>query len=75
MSEELRTAIAEILEVEPEELASGRNLADFENWDSVTALTVTVLLSDEAGVPILPEEMKGLDTIGDIEKLLAAKKQ
>jgi acyl carrier protein len=75
MSEELRTAIAEVLEVEPEELTSDRNLTDFENWDSVTALTLTVLLSDDAGVPILPEEMKGLETIGDIEKLLEAKKQ
>lgn len=74
MSEDLRAAMAEELEVEPKELTSERKLTEFENWDSVTALTFTVLLSEEAGVPIMPDEMKNLETIGDIEKLLDAKK-
>jgi acyl carrier protein len=74
MNENLREAIAEELEVEPSELTNEKLLEEIEEWDSVTALTVVVLLSDEVGVPITPAEMAGLRTYGDIEALVMQKK-
>lgn len=75
MNEELKNAIAEELEVDPEELTADKLLDDLDNWDSVTALTIMVLLGDELGVPVTPGEMKALKTFGDIEVLVEAKQQ
>lgn len=74
MNENLRAAIAEELEVEPSELTHDKILEEIEAWDSVTILTLLVLLSDEAGVDISPPEMVNLETYGDIEELILQKK-
>lgn len=75
MNEKLKLTIAEELEVEPEELTSEIALDDIDNWDSVTALTIMVILSDELGSPVSPNEMRHLKTFGDIEKLVLSKTQ
>ncbi|NTW69012.1 MAG: acyl carrier protein [Chlorobiaceae bacterium] len=75
MNEELRTAIAEELEIEPETLTPDKVLVDIDTWDSVMALTIMVILSDEIGTPVSPNEMKCLRTFGDVEKLVLSKKQ
>jgi acyl carrier protein len=75
MNEELKNTIAEELEVKPEELTSEMALDDIDNWDSVTALTIMVILSDELGSPVSPNEMRNLKTFGDIEKLVLSKTQ
>jgi len=73
MNENLRELIAEELEVEPSELTNEVNLDDIEAWDSVTILTVLVILSDETGLEITPVEMGDLKTYGDIEALILKK--
>lgn len=75
MNEELKNILAEELEVDPETLNSDTVLDDIETWDSVIALTIMVVLGDELGVPVSPNEMKNLKTFGDIEQLVASKSQ
>lgn len=75
MSETVREAIANELEIDPSELTSDKLLDEIEAWDSVIALTLTVILSDELGMPVTSAEIKDLKTYGDIEKLLEVKKK
>ncbi len=75
MNEELKNTLAEELEVEPETLTSETVLYDNDNWDSVTALTIMVILSDALGFPVSPNEIRNLKTFGDIEKLVSSKKR
>lgn len=74
MNEELKNAIAEELQVDPSILTTDKNLADLDGWDSVSALTIMVILGDEIGVPVLPNDMRMLVTFGDVEKLISSKK-
>ncbi len=75
MDEKIREAIAAELQVPLTELTTQRDLASFEMWDSVTALTVTVLLSDALGLPVEPGEISELKTFGDIEALVRSKRK
>jgi len=75
MNEDLKNTLAEELDIAPETLTSETVLDDIENWDSVTALTVMVILSDALGSPVSPNEMRNLKTFGDIETLVSSKTQ
>lgn len=70
LSEDIKNAVAEILEIDPDELTSELLLETIEAWDSVAALTIMVLLGDELGTPVMPGEIKKIKTFGDIEKLV-----
>ncbi|MHB1126552.1 MAG: acyl carrier protein [Bacillota bacterium] len=73
MKPELKAAIAEVLEVEPSDLDINTVLNEIDTWDSVIALTIMIMLGEEIGIPILPNEMKNLETFGDIEELVIKK--
>ena len=75
MTDELKEAIAEQLEIAADKLTCEKVLTDIEAWDSVAALTIMIMVGDEMGVPVMPNEIKSLVTYGDIEKLVAKKKQ
>jgi acyl carrier protein len=75
VDEKLLDAIAGELQVTPRDLKSESPLSSFEMWDSVTALTVMVLLGDTLGVPVEPAEMAKLETFGDIEALVRSKQK
>jgi hypothetical protein len=67
---ELRSAVAEVLEALPEQLDASVELSSFEAYDSIAKLSMMVCLSDFAGRPVTLEEMAGLATYGDIVKLI-----
>lgn len=71
--EDFKSQIAEELDVEPDELTPETLLADLENWDSVTALTVVVLIEQISGQRVAPEEMAELETYGQLEDLVRKK--
>ena len=73
MNDELKQAIADELNVDPAELTSDKRLQDLEYWDSVMVLSMMVIIGESVGKDILPEEMIGLRTFGDIEALVASK--
>jgi acyl carrier protein len=74
MNEELKKIIAIELEVSADELTRDKVLADFDVWDSVVALSLMVILGEELGVPVTPNEIRNLKTFGDIEQLVVNKK-
>lgn len=69
----LKQAIAGELQVDPETLTSDTLMSSISTWDSLTALTIMVLLSDAAGTPVTPDEITKIITFGDIEKIVAAR--
>lgn len=74
MDRPLLEAIATELQVEPDALVPGAELSSFALWDSLTRLSIMVILSDSTGVPVEPSELAKLKTVGDIEALLRSKR-
>ena len=72
MDASLMQAIAEELDVDVASLTSDALLADIERWDSITALSIMVLLGDALGHPVSPGAMVTLKVFGDIESLITA---
>ena len=73
MTSDLKSLIAQELGIAPELLTSQTVLATLERWDSVTVLTLMVILGDALGTSVAPEEMARLKTFGDIEALVDGK--
>ncbi|MFZ1936108.1 MAG: phosphopantetheine-binding protein [Thermoguttaceae bacterium] len=73
MTDQLKQAIADELNVDPGELTSDKRLEDLEYWDSVMVLSMMVIIGESVGKEITPEEMIELRTFGDIEALVASK--
>ena len=57
--------LAEILDVEPEEISEEMNLADAGDWDSLAILSFIMMLGDEFNKEIGTEQAKKLVTVAD----------
>ncbi len=68
-----KSAFAEELDVDPDELVPEARLDSFENWDSVMALTAVVLIEQACGSRVSPEQMESLETYGDMEELIRSR--
>ena len=64
--------IADILEIEPEEVKEDAVLEKFEAWDSVAVLGVISAVSEETGKYLHADEILKLKTIGDLFCVLDA---
>jgi acyl carrier protein len=65
--------LAEVLEedkVGPDDV-----LAKFEQWDSLTALSVVAMIDENYAVNVSSEELAGTATAGALEALVAAKRK
>lgn len=58
--------LADLFEVEPSEIAETISLDDFEPWDSMSKLSLIVLMDDECGKKLTGEQIRSFKTIGDI---------
>jgi acyl carrier protein len=67
---EIRSAVAEVLEVDPGELQTGTELESFPTYDSTARLSLMICLSDAAGRPIELCALQDLRTYGDILSLV-----
>jgi acyl carrier protein len=74
MDDRLKETLAAELQTDPQSLTADTFLADLPSWDSVTMLSVMVMLGDATGQPVTPAELAALKTFGDIETLCAAKR-
>lgn len=67
MTEQEKLALLEdMFELEEGELSSTTELDDLEEWDSMSKLSLIVLMNDECGKKLSSEEIKEFKTIGDI---------
>lgn len=58
--------LADLFEVEPSEIVEKVKLDDFEPWDSMSKLSLIVLMDDEIGKKLTGEQIRAFKTIGDI---------
>lgn len=65
----LREIVADVLEVEPEDLDSDTDLTTMEAFDSVSVLTLMIELDDQCGIRLSPADTRELKRFGDIERL------
>lgn len=58
--------LADLFEVEPDEIVENQELEAFEPWDSMSKLSLIVLMDDECGKKLTGEQIRVFKTIGDI---------
>ena len=63
--EKLYQELAEILEEDAVE--RGDVLRNFEEWDSLMALSIVSLLDENYGITLSAEELAEMKTVGDLE--------
>jgi acyl carrier protein len=61
--------------LDPEEVVFERNtkFRDLKDWDSLTGMSILVMIEDEYKVTISPEELKAANTINDVIELVNVK--
>ena len=62
--------LADIMEMEEDELTLDIVLDDLENWDSMTKLSLFVLFEDEFGKKITTKDVRGFQKVSDIIELM-----
>jgi acyl carrier protein len=65
----LRQVVADVLEVEPEQLCPETDLITIETFDSVGILTLMIALDEQAGIKLGPSDMRDVRYYRDIESL------
>lgn len=70
MEKEKLAMLEDILEMEEGSLNGNEILEDLEGWDSMTALSFILLLSDEYDKTIGNTEIRQLHTVGDMLTLM-----
>lgn len=70
--ENIKEQLAELLEVES--VNENDKLADFECWDSLTALTIIASADENYGVTLSNKELDEAGTIGGLITLIKTKK-
>lgn len=58
--------LADLFEVEQSEIVETIDLNNFEPWDSMSKLSLIVLMDDECGKKLTGEQIRSFKTIGDI---------
>lgn len=58
--------LADLFEVEQSEIVEAIDLNNFEPWDSMSKLSLIVLMDDECGKKLTGEQIRSFKTIGDI---------
>ena len=58
--------LADMLELEPEDLSEDKALEDIEEWDSLNALNFIVLVSDNFGKTLTADVVNGFKTVKDV---------
>ncbi len=67
MSEKEKLALLEdMFELEEGDLSADTVLDDLEEWDSMSKLSLIVLMNDEFGKKLSGDEIKKFNTVGDI---------
>ncbi len=62
--------LEDIFEIDPGQLKEETVLEDLENWDSMTKLSLIVLMDDQFGKKIAGKEIEGLITVRDILEIM-----
>lgn len=58
--------LADLFEVEPEEIVAERELDSFDAWDSMSKLSLIVMMDDELGKKLTGEQIREFRAVQDI---------
>ncbi|MEZ5366683.1 MAG: acyl carrier protein [Bryobacterales bacterium] len=64
--DDLKTEIADIVEVEPAELSDDTSSENLASWDSMATLRIISFLDEQLDDQVEPEEAQALTTFGAI---------
>lgn len=70
---EFYAELAEILEIEPDQVTPGLRLEDTP-WDSLAVVSSIALIDELYDVAVSADALNNCETVGDIEKLIAREK-
>lgn len=70
MEEKFLTLIKEALEVEDREPELNDHFKEYDEWDSLTQLTLIAELDDQFGATVSSEELKGIQTLQELFELV-----
>lgn len=71
---EFYEGLAEILEVEPDEIKGDFELTE-ENWDSLAIVSTIALIDDVYDLTVRPEKLADCKTVADIEALVKSEQE
>lgn len=66
MKDEFLVHFKEALEIEDREISFDDQFRDFDEWDSLTRLSLIAMLDEEYEVNIENDEFENLKTVGDL---------
>lgn len=70
MEEKFLNLIKRALEIEDREPELGDRFKEYDEWDSLSQLTLIAELDDQFGVTVSSEELKGIQTLGELFELV-----
>ena len=71
--EDFYEGLAEILEVEVDEISADTELEEGA-WDSLAVVSTIALIDDVYDITVHPEKLGECKTVGEIEKLIASER-
>ena len=75
MEEKFIEQLKEVFELDGEEIDLNDSFRDYENWDSMTNLSLIAMIDSEFGVNINSEEFNKLETVQDLFEAIKNKMQ
>ena len=73
MKDKLINSLAEALEMESEKINPTDNFRDYENYSSLTELSVLAMLDSDFGIDIEMKEFNNFKTVDDLITLVSSK--
>ncbi len=73
MKEKLINALAEALEMNSTQIKESDNFRDYENYSSLSELSVLAMLDSEFGIEIEMKEFNSYNTVADLLQLVNSK--
>jgi len=70
MEDQFFTALAEALEMDPKQINPADKFRDYENYSSLTELSVLAMLDTEFGIEIEMQEFNSYKTVNDLFRLV-----
>ena len=74
MEEDLRSIVAKVLDVSPEQVTDDLQRGKIETWDSMNHLLLVSEIESEMGVELTTDEVLRINSFKDIREIVSRKK-
>lgn len=75
MEEDLRSIVAKVLDVNPEQVTDDLQRGKIETWDSMNHLLLVSEIESEMGIDLTTDEVLRINSFKDIREIVSRKKQ